>query len=239
MTPVRPWSKARIEDLLEKTSRLPASPERIEAISSEFLGTPYVPHTLEAKAGEPERLVLRLEAVDCFTLLDYVEAMRTSRSFDEFCRTLRKVRYQEGVVDRGTRNHFLSDWKTHNAGRIQDLTEALAGPVSRHTLKHLNLRSGGAPWVEGLRGHDAEVSWIPSSILTPGMIQEMRTGDYLGFYAEAEGLDVTHVGIFVRRNGSEYLRHASSRHGKVLDEPFRDYVERKPGVIVLRPLEQN
>ena len=239
MTPTRAWSEDRIEALLEKTSRLPTSSERIEAVSSEFLGTPYVPHTLEAKPGEPERLVVRLDAVDCFTLLDYVEAMRTSRSFDEFQQTLREVRYRGGVVGRETRNHFFSDWKTHNAGHIQDLTEVLAGPSSRRTLKHLNRRSGGARWVEGLPGRDEEVSWIPSPLLTPDMIQKMRTGDYLGCYAEAEGLDVTHVGILIRRGGSEYLRHASSHHGKVLDEPLRDYAETKPGMIVLRPLEQD
>ena len=239
MNTTPPWSPERVDALLAQVSRLATAPERIELISSAFLGTPYVSGTLEPRAGEPEHLVITLDSVDCFTFLDCVEALRTSRSFAEFQRTLPNIRYRGGRVDRQARNHFFSDWEDHNAERVENLTEDLAGPSIQRTFKHLNRREDQGTWVTGLPVRHREVVWIPSRLLSPEMIQKLRTGDYIGFYAEAPGLDVTHVGIFIRTRHGEYLRHASTNHGKVLDEIFRDYVESKPGIVVLRPREQH
>jgi hypothetical protein len=49
---------------------------------------------------------------------------------------------------------------------------------------------------------------------------------------------VSHVGIFVRNHTDVFLRHASSRHGKVVDEEFHEYISDKPGIIVMRPKAQ-
>ena len=61
-------------------------------------------------------------------------------------------------------------------------------------------------------------------------------GDYIGIYTHIEGLDVTHVGILIKKEGKAYLRHASSKKEflKVIDEPFESYIKNTPGFIVLR-----
>ena len=65
----------------------------------------------------------------------------------------------------------------------------------------------------------------------------LRIGDYIGIYAEADGLDVSHVGIIVRRAGRIFLRHASLIERMVVDQDLRAYISEKPGIVVLRPEE--
>ncbi|NIQ97854.1 MAG: DUF1460 domain-containing protein, partial [Desulfuromonadales bacterium] len=66
--------RADIEDLF-RSRPLHAPPgEQIVAISNRFLGTPYRAGTLGGGPGQTEALTVSLDAVDCFTLLDYVEA---------------------------------------------------------------------------------------------------------------------------------------------------------------------
>jgi hypothetical protein len=63
----------------------------------------------------------------------------------------------------------------------------------------------------------------------------LRTGDYIGIYAPADGLDVSHAGICIRRESRILLRHASSLAREVIDQDFSPYIEGKPGIVVLRP----
>jgi hypothetical protein len=69
----------------------------------------------------------------------------------------------------------------------------------------------------------------------------MRTGDYVGIYSEIKGLDVSHVGIVIKDGDKIYLRHASSqkKQRKVVDQDFKDYIFKKPGIIVFRPKARN
>jgi hypothetical protein len=64
----------------------------------------------------------------------------------------------------------------------------------------------------------------------------LKTGDYIGIYSELDGLDVSHVGIFIRMGSSSFLRHASSKKEirQVVDEAFMEDVRNKPGIIILR-----
>ena len=54
------------------------------------------------------------------------------------------------------------------------------------------------------------------------MLDQMKTGDYVGVYSPLEGLDVSHVGIVVSDDGQVWFRNASSlaANRKVVDSPF-------------------
>jgi hypothetical protein len=64
-----------------------------------------------------------------------------------------------------------------------------------------------------------------------GIEKEIEDGDLIVFMAARDGLDVTHEGIAVRKNGRIYVLHASSEFGKVIFSkwPLADYLARNHG----------
>jgi hypothetical protein len=103
--------------------------------------------------------------------------------------------------------------------------------------KILNKKEYGTCWVPGLPQVEREIRYIPSGAVSDKVADRLRTGDYAGVYTDAPGLDVSHVGIIIRDGDLVYLRHASSRRKKVVDEDLRNYLSDKPGLLVFRPKE--
>jgi hypothetical protein len=209
---------------------------RILFISERFLGVPYQEHTLIGDAETPEIFTINLQAVDCFTFLDYIEAMRLSHTFSEFKANLRMVRYADAEVSYAARNHFFTDWRERNLP-VSDVTGKVGRDKARAAVKRLNAKPDGTRFVPGLSIKERNVTYIPGTLIDETVIASLQTGDYVGFYAEPHGLDVSHVGIIVKDQAEIYLRHASSapHHRKVVDEQFMTYVSDKPGIVVLRP----
>jgi len=90
--------------------------------------------------------------------------------------------------------------------------------------------------VPGLGIIPRSITYIPARAITPKVLAQIHTGDYIGVYTPAQGLDVTHAGIAVRHDGRLWFRNASSLavNRRVVDTPFREYMQSKPGMIVLR-----
>jgi membrane-bound lytic murein transglycosylase B len=212
--------------------------ERAERLSRQFLGTPYGADTLVGSATVPEQLVAELERVDCFTLVDYVEALKRSTSRDQFVNALIRVRYKDNAVGFATRKHFFTDWAATGPAVATDITATL----SRNTVevaKNLNRKDSGGVYLPGLPVVPRTVAYLPSAAVDDGVVTQLRTGDYLGAYAEDGGLDVTHVGIYVDGPTGPVLRNASSlsANQKVVDSPLFDYLRTVPGIVVLRPVQ--
>lgn len=231
------WTEESLDGFLKEAAALPDVSGRIDFLSGRFIGVPYQPHTLIGGPDEAEEFVINLAAVDCFTLLDYVEAMRRSGSFDAFIANLRDVRYREGEVGYASRNHFLADWIECGRGFVRDVTRDIAAGKAVRVRKTLNRKEDGTPYLHGLPEVVRDVCFIPAGSITNEVIERLRAGDYLGMYSNEPGLDVTHVGIVIR-NGGDFLRHASSAKGvrKVVDQPLGEYLSGKPGIIVIRPV---
>lgn len=218
--------------MLALSQGLSTPSERIASLSQAFLGTPYTAGTLVGSAEESERLVIALSAVDCFTLLDYVEALRRSASVQELPAQLTRVRYRNGRIAYGTRRHFFSDWC--ELPGLHDVTTEVGGESVRQVHKILNLRQDGRLWLSGIETKTRTVRYIPASAIDTQVLSRLQNGDYVGIYSEAAGLDVSHTGIVVRHKGEIHLRHASSRCGEVVDERLVEYLRRRPGLVVLR-----
>ncbi|WP_306307236.1 N-acetylmuramoyl-L-alanine amidase-like domain-containing protein, partial [Nocardia higoensis] len=187
---------------------------------------------------EPEQLVIDLRRVDCFTYLDYVEALSRANDRDEFVRALVETRYTGGQVDFTHRKHFFTDWAHTDRIAATDVTASLS-PAAVTVTEHLNAKADGSVYLPGLPVVERDLTYIPSERVDRDVLAGLRTGDYLGAYAGTPGLDVTHVGIVVRApDGGLYFRNASSLAGNdaVVDSPLADYVATVPGIIVLRPL---
>ena len=73
------WTTDKLEQMLGEASKIRGPAARIDFISKQFLNTDYKESTLIGDINTPEVFVMNLEGVDCFTFVDYVEAMRISR----------------------------------------------------------------------------------------------------------------------------------------------------------------
>ena len=89
-------------------------------------------------------------------------------------------------------------------------------------------------YLPGLPVVPRTISYIPRQQIDSSVLGRLRTGDYIGAYAEDGGLDVTHIGIFIDTPDGPVLRNASSlgANNKVVDSPLLDYLQTVPGVVV-------
>ena len=231
------WSRQDLDRMLAAAPGISSAGKRIEFLSAQFSGVPYGESTLIGNADTPEVFTINLEAVDCFTYLDYVEAMRRSDNFASFKEMVRMVRYRGGEVGYKTRNHFFSDWIAESSW-LKDVTAKIGGENSRTIHKRLNDRGNGTYFLAGISPTERDITYIPSKAIDSDIIRRLKTGDYIGIYSRARGLDVSHVGIVVKGKETTYFRHASSLESqrKVIDQYFGAYVARKPGIVVLRPV---
>ena len=206
---------------------------KVKNITDKFLNTPYKANTMIGSVGQEEELVIDLAHLDCFTFIDYVEAMKRSHSFNEFKTNLISLRYQSGNIDYIFRNHFFSDWVIYNG--FENITSSLY-PKAKQVTKILNLSKSNRLYLKKVKTKKIKIDYIDSNDLNSEIINKLRTGDYVGIYTDIKGLDVTHTGIFIKKEGKTYFRHASSKKEflKVVDEPFESYIKKTPGFIVLR-----
>jgi len=230
------WTPEKLDSILDEGMKINDIGLRIDFLSRHFLETPYQEFTLKGDINTQEVFVINLESVDCFTFLDYVESMRQSSSFQEFKEYLKRVRYQGGEVSFEKRNHFFTDWIEYNSSFIDDMTGLIGGEKAVSVKKLLNEKEDGTFFLLGIQPRELIIHYIPEIAIDDLIINELRTGDYVGLYSTERGLDVSHVGIFIREKDKIYLRHASSlkKHGKVVDQDFKEYIAEKLGIIVFR-----
>jgi len=231
------WTHDSLDNMLRISSSYNSPGERIYYLSSLFLGTAYKESTLVGNVAAPEVFVINLREVDCFTFIEYIEAMRLSGSFREFEKTLEKIRYRSGKVVFTSRKHFFTDWSEFNKDFVDNVTKHIGGRETIVVRKQMNSKEDGTYFLCGIQPFSREIEYIPFNALTDKLINNLKTGDYIGIYSPTPGLDVSHVGIFINTGRETYLRHASSANNqmKVIDQDFRNYIKTKPGIIVLRP----
>lgn len=234
-TNIDDFTSRKIDELLAARGGGASKGDLVELLSRQFLGTPYTADMLIGSANEPEQLVIDFRGVDCFTYLDYVEALSRSTDRDQFVANLIQTRYRDGQVDFLHRKHFFSDWAYAPRIAAADITGSLS-PAAVTVAKNLNEKADGSNYLPGLPVVARGITYIPSAAVDGNVIGQLRTGDYIGAYADLPGLDVTHVGIFVATPGGPVFRNASSlsANNKVVDSSFSDYVRTTPGIVVYR-----
>jgi hypothetical protein len=232
------FSEGTLDHLLFQAAQIEEIGMRIDFISRQFHGINYKESTLIGNINIPEVFVINLKEVDCFTFIDYVEAMRLSYSFSEFKENLKKVRYKSGTISFENRNHFFTDWREFNKNFVFDATEEIGSEKTIKIQKIMNDKGKGTFFFPGTEPIEREIHYIPSAVINTSILDKLRTGDYIGIYSHKKGLDVSHVGIIIKDKNNIYLRHASSQreYRKVVDQDFMAYVSDKPGIIVLRPI---
>lgn len=226
------WNFDKAAKIITSAAKIENSGERIAYISKQFLGTPYEADTLIGGPNKPEQLVIDLDNVDCFTFLDYVEAMRLSDVPDDFVPNLKRVRYFDGDVEYVKRRHFFTDWVSGDHNTVRDVTPELPGAVT--VEKYINRKSNSSNWLKSVPNTMRMVTYVPANKIDKDVIKMLKTGDYIGIYSDKHGLDVSHVGIFIRNKDGEFFRNASSIKMKVTDYPFEEYIKKIKGIVVFR-----
>ncbi|MGB5866963.1 MAG: N-acetylmuramoyl-L-alanine amidase-like domain-containing protein [Arcobacteraceae bacterium] len=200
----------------------------ISKLSEKFLGIKYVSNTLKNDEinTSKENLVINFDALDCFTFIDTIEALKNAQDKEEFKQILINTRYKNGDVSYYTRNHFFSDWSKSNP--IKDIT-CIVGECTK-TVKYLNKDE---KYLKEIPTTKREIAYInPHNI----DLSLLKTGDYVGIYTTKKALDVTHTGIIIKKFGKVFIRHASSLKKKIIDSDLLEYTKNKIGLIIYRSL---
>ena len=216
----------------------------------QFLGVPYVAHTLEV--NDTEQLVVNTRQLDCTTLVETVTALtlcvrQNKRTWDGYTDALRRLRYRSGLcVDYPSRLHYFTDWiaDKEKIGLVNEVQvpnppftavqKIAVSYMSEHPLSYKALKEH-PEFVPVIRQQEQALTgktfrYIPKSAVrnTKLLRQTVHDGDIIAITCNKKGLDIAHLGFAVWRKDGLHLLNASQIHKKVVEEPmtFRQYLAR-------------
>ena len=249
----------RVADLLQQARQQPPNRNMILFFARQFLGIPYVGHTLEV--NKEEELVVNLRQLDCTTFVETVTALTLAfrhdgLGWDDYLQWLLTIRYNNGKLDGYcSRNHYFSQWIDSNTrlGLVNEQTSA-SYPFTASQQLQLNFMSTHPDLYAMLKDKPDDVKkiaqlekavsgtkvrYIPASLLNESKraLKYVRDGDILALVTKKSGLDVSHVGFAEwGTDGKLHLLNASSIHKKVVLEPMTlyQYAQKHPSVLGIR-----
>lgn len=211
----------------------------------QFLGVPYVAHTLEI--NDDERLVVNTRQLDCTTFVETVTALKLCaqqgrRGFSDYLETLCQLRYRQGRMDGyPSRLHYFTDW-IRDKSDMQLVTD-IQQPnppftavqtvnvdyMSSHPTAYKALKAN-AVLIPAIRASEQsltgmQVRYIPKRLLRNNVLlrKAVKDGDILAITCNKKGLDIAHLGFAVWRKDGLHLLNASMIHKKVVEEPMTLY----------------
>lgn len=247
---------ARINEILAETlaHSFESSGDRTAEIALRFIGTPYVARTLE---GDDEQLTVNLGELDCTTFVETVMALSITAgerrgTWHDYVYNLRRIRYRGGEVNGyASRLHYISDWAIDNRhrGNFREVTSDF--PAVAYQVRTIDFMSENRDKYPAL-ADDKEYERIRSveigyrnhrfpyiktgELGRKATVAALRNGDIVALVTKMKNLDVTHMGIIIKKDGVPYLLHASSSHGKVelTSLPLDEFMKKNPSLIGIR-----
>lgn len=223
-------------------------------------GIPYVAKALEVNPSE--QLVVNLRKLDCTTYVETVMALtlcarEQSIRFEDYCRWLRTIRYEQGKIGYTRRLHYFTSWIDDNTemGLIKEISHKGRPFTGRQRLNidfmsthsHLYPMLHGKPKaIKEIRDTEQKltgriVAYIPKKSIGNStlMRQTIKDGDILAITTSKQGLDTSHIGIAVWHADGLHLLNASQIRHKVVEEPMTlaVYMSKHPkqtGIRVIR-----
>jgi cell wall-associated NlpC family hydrolase len=208
---------------------------RVDSISRQFLGRPYVTNPLIGSAETPEVFIAGINGIrggfDCVTYMETVIARSYARNRKDYAAFLRRIRYEAGRVDWKRRNHYMTNWIRNNS-RARLVQQLNFGTVSISKQRDLNV-------VPGLPSQKQRFSCVPKRRLGK-IVGNIQSGDLIFFASTRPHLDVYHCGIVIRDGERLLMRHAARSQGGVVEQDLSSFLKanRMAGVILARPVEQ-
>jgi hypothetical protein len=201
-------------------------------IGQGFLHAPYKVGTLEA--GGKEKLIVNFTQFDCFTFLEAVLALAKCAvhgriTVGEFRKKLRFIRYHHGIIiGYSSRLHYFTDWLRDNEQKkiVGDISRRLGGEPRRKKINYMTAHRSSYPVLKSenefqkMLTVEKNISRKTFCVIRKDKVnqqkEKIKTGDIVAFVTEQEGLDVSHVGFALWREGNLYFLHASSKEGCVV-----------------------
>ena len=239
--------------------------EAMAELGRSFVGTAYVPRTLEVEG--PERLVINFRGLDCVTFVENVFAITRfvrgggvgrlgdrGRAEAAYETLLREVRYRDArIAGYPSRLHYFSDWIRDNdrRGLVRDISEPIGGvrdlePIdfmTEHFEAYAQLSDPDN--VAGVRRTEellsaAERHFVPAERIDD-VAAEIHDGDIIAATSTVAGLDVAHTGLALWIDGSLHLLHAPlvGEAVQISEVSLAERVARidgQDGIMVARPL---
>lgn len=236
--------KEKVEKLLKEAKTNRKEENAIIYFAKQFLGIPYVAHTLES--GDEEHLIVNLREMDCTTFVEYVLALaicdkKNKSTFKDFCHTLANIRYKNGKIYNYTsRNHYFTWWaeNNENSGLVKDIAPHISAtaeaPFTAVQTININYMSTHPNLYKHLKNNKEFVSlisynekrtnykqfrYIPKKALNgkqSSSLGAVKSGDIIALLTDSDGLDTRHIAIAYWQKGKLYFIHASSLYKKVL-----------------------
>jgi hypothetical protein len=248
----------QVFEVIKDEKNTPLS-ELMIRVGAFFKETPYVAATLEINPND-EKLIINLREMDCTTFAENVLAISRSiksgnPSFEKFAGELKNIRYRAGKIDTYTsRIHYFSDWIFENdrMKTVESVSKKIGGTsylkainfMSTHPDSYLQLKQN-SELIRIIATQEKEISarktyFIPEEKIVK-IESQLMDGDIVGITSRVEGLDISHVGILVRKSGRVHLMHASTLAKKVIvsEETLGEYLlnsKSVTGIMVARPL---
>lgn len=227
----------------------------------QFVGRPYVAHTLEI--NNEEQLVVNTRQLDCTTLVETVVALWLTHhdrqhSFAAYCRHLQQLRYRDGIIAGYTsRLHYFTDWIVCNSERgivheIQ-LSEAPFNGVQTIKVNYMSTHpdaykalAQNPQLVSVIAQQERQMNGLEFRFIPKAQVLNNRTlrsvirdGDIIAITTSKPGLDIAHLGFAVWQTDGLHLLNASQLHKKVVVEPMtlRRYLYKHPtftGIRIIR-----
>ncbi len=224
----------------------------IKEETESFLGVPYVLSPLgEGSNSDVDKDPLwRFDAFDCMTYVETVIAMHNSKNQKEFEETMNNIRYMNGKISFGWRNHFTElDWIRNNSKYVKDITSSFKEAKlkefqinrSAWVWKHLKvpeictkggvkckLESYDAPY-----GNNVRISYIPKGKITKEFLNQLPDNVVINIARwneeknKKQGFDIFiyHMGFLI---DNKDFYHASSTQKKVVKVDFFEYIANQP-----------
>ena len=207
---------------------------RMESISRQFLGRPYVTNPLIGSADTPEIFVAGFDGIrsgfDCVTYVETVVARAYAHNSKDYASFLRRLRYESGRVDWKHRNHYMTNWIRNNA-RDGLVKQVHFGRAATTKQRLLNV-------VPGLPPKKQRFSCLPKRQFGKAAAG-VQSGDLIFFASTRPHLDVYHCGVVIRDGERLLMRHATRSQGGVVEQELSTFLKanRMAGVILARPIE--
>jgi hypothetical protein len=170
---------------------------------------------------------------------------------------LKRIRYREEIKDYSSRLHYTTDWIQTNEKRgfVKDISQQLGGAILPVNLYFMSTNAdkykqllNNPQLTDKIRQQEQAVNALPHYYVPVSDIDKrsgmVKSGDMVCFVTTIKGLDVSHVGFALHKDGILTFIHASLTAKKVIVNPIsiQAYVEgikHNNGVLFVRPLEQS